>query len=88
MDEQKDGKLRSSFSTAFNFLGSLMFLQLLSRGFHFGLNSILTRFASPEEYGLSALQLPFIAMILTRIIREAGMDSTKENTASSAFFLK
>jgi hypothetical protein len=56
---------------ALNWMASLMFLQLLTRAFHFIFNLALVRFLSPENYGKSALQLPLISMAITRIMKEA-----------------
>lgn len=60
-----------SFSMAVNWMASLMFVQFLSRILHFGMNLLIVRYMSPEDYGISALQLPFVATVIPRLIREA-----------------
>jgi hypothetical protein len=58
-------------SSAMKVLGSQMLIQLFAKISHFVLGLVIVRFLSPEHYGASALQLPFVAMISTRLFKEA-----------------
>ena len=48
-----------------------MIIQLFAKISHFALGLLIVRFLSPEHYGASALQLPFVAMGITRLFKEA-----------------
>eukprot|EP01117_Protostelium_nocturnum_P019200 TRINITY_DN8264_c0_g1_i1.p1 TRINITY_DN8264_c0_g1~~TRINITY_DN8264_c0_g1_i1.p1 ORF type:complete len:507 (-),score=165.87 TRINITY_DN8264_c0_g1_i1:193-1713(-) len=56
---------------ALGWMASLVFIQFFTRIFHFGLSLLLLRFLSPQDLGRTALQIPFITMIFTRIAKEA-----------------
>ncbi len=61
----------TSTPNAINWMAGLMFIQFFSRMLHFVLNLVIVRFLSPENYGLSALQLPLVATAVTRLFKEA-----------------
>jgi hypothetical protein len=61
----------SKASLAMKWLGSLMFIQLFTKIMHFGLNLVIVGYLSPESYGIAALQLPFVGMAITRLLKEA-----------------
>jgi len=62
---------RSASWNAMNWMASLVFIQLLTRAIHFGLNLIVVRKLSPDHYGLSAMQIPLVTMAVTRLLKEA-----------------
>ncbi len=52
------------------FLGSVIFVQFFSKVLHFALNIVIVGYFNPDTYGVAALQLPFVGMAVTRIIKE------------------
>ncbi|PRP88973.1 hypothetical protein PROFUN_02251 [Planoprotostelium fungivorum] len=56
---------------ALGWMAGFMLVQAITRAFHFILNFLLISFLSPEDLGLSSLQLPLVTMIMTRIAKEA-----------------
>lgn len=78
LDNTKDSKNPNTNSSsaqiatsAMSWMAGLMFIQFATRMVHFILNLIIVRFMTPEEMGISALQLPFITTIVSRILKEA-----------------
>jgi len=66
-----EAKNKVQANNAINLMSYLMAIQFASRMAHFALNLIILRFMSPESYGISSLQLPFVATAVTRVLKEA-----------------
>lgn len=56
---------------ALGWMAGFMFVQAVTRAFHFLLNFLLLRLLSPDDLGRAGLQLPFVTMAITRISKEA-----------------
>lgn len=51
-------------------LASLMFIQAVTKLWGFALNFSILRLLTPDQVGLTALQLPFVSAMVTRIVKE------------------
>lgn len=51
-------------------LASLMFIQAATKLWGFALNFYILRLLTPDQVGLTSLQLPFVSAMVTRIVKE------------------